>query len=57
MLIDDIEIVKQKRNNTCGYVTAGMLLNYFQSSSINEDDLLENDPFDEKGITFLIFMI
>ena len=53
MLIDGIEIVKQKRNNTCGYVTAGMLLNYFQGSSINEDYLLENDPFDEKGITFL----
>ena len=53
MLIDGIEIVKQKRNNTCGYVTAGMLLNYFQDSSINEDYLLENDPFDEKGITFL----
>ena len=52
MLIDGIEIVKQKRNNTCGYVTAGMLLNYFQGSSINEDYLLENEPFDEKGITF-----
>jgi len=52
MLIDGIKIVKQKRNNTCGYVTAGMLLNYFQGSKIDEDYLLENDPFDEKGITF-----
>ena len=26
--------------------------NYFQGSNINEDYLLENDPFDEKGITF-----
>ena len=40
MLINGIEIVKQKRNNTCGYVTAGMLLNYFQGSSIDEDYLL-----------------
>ena len=37
MLIDGIEIVKQKRNNTCGYVTAGMLLYYFQGSSINKE--------------------
>ena len=52
MLIDGIKIVKQKRNNTCGYVTTGMILDYFQGSNINEDYLLENDPFDEKGITF-----
>jgi len=53
MLIDGIGIVEQKRNNTCGYVTAGMILKYFQDSNINEDYLLENEPFDEKGITFL----
>jgi len=52
MLIDGIKIVKQKRNNTCGYVTAGMILNYFQGSNIDEDYLLENEPFDEKGISF-----
>jgi len=50
MLIDGIKIVKQKRNNTCGYVTAVMILNYFQESNIDEDYLLENEPFDEKGI-------
>jgi len=53
MLIDGIKIVKQKRNNTCGYATAGMLLNYFQGSVIDEDYLFESGPFDEKGITFL----
>jgi ABC-type bacteriocin/lantibiotic exporter with double-glycine peptidase domain len=53
MLIDGIKTVKQKRNNTCGYVTAGMILKYFQGSNIDEDYLLENEPFDEKGITFL----
>jgi len=52
MLIDGIKIVKQKRNNTCGYATAGMLLNFFQGSNIDEDYLFENEPFDEKGITF-----
>ena len=52
MFIDGIKIEKQKRNNTCGYVTAGMILNYFQGANINEDYLLENEPFDEKGITF-----
>jgi len=52
MQINGINIVKQKRNNTCGYVTAGMILNFLQGSNIGEDYLLENDPFDEKGITF-----
>jgi len=52
MLIDGIKIVKQKRNNTCGYVTAGMILNYFQGANIDEDYLLEKEPFDQKGITF-----
>jgi len=53
VIIDGIKIVKQKRNNTCGYATAGMILNYFQGSNIDEDYLFENEPFDEKGITFL----
>jgi len=52
MQIDRINIVKQKRNNTCGYVTAGMILNFLRGSNIDEDYLLENYPFDEKGITF-----
>ena len=52
MLIDGIKIVKQKRNNTCGYTTAGMLLDYFQGANIDEDYLFENEPLDEKGITF-----
>ena len=52
MQIDGIKIVKQKRGNTCGYVSAGMILNFLEGSNIDEDYLLENDPFDEKGITF-----
>ena len=52
MNIDGIKIIKQKRNNTCGYASGAMLLNYFQGLNIDEDFLLENDPFDEKGITF-----
>jgi len=52
MLIDGIKIIKQKRNNTCGYAAAGMILNYLQRSNIDEDYLFENEPFDEKGITF-----
>ena len=52
MLIDGIKIEKQKRNNTCGYAAAGMIINYLQSSNIDEDYLFENDPFDQKGITF-----
>jgi len=53
MVIDEIKIVKQKRNNTCGYATASMILNFLQGSNIDEDYLFENEPFDEKGITFL----
>jgi len=52
MLIDGIKIIKQRRNNICGYVTASMLLNYFQGSNIDEYYLFENEPYDEKGITF-----
>jgi|GEM_PF-1856341 len=53
MNIDGIKIVTQKRNNTCGYATAGMLLNYLEGTSIDEDFLFENELFDEKGITFI----
>jgi predicted double-glycine peptidase len=53
MLIYYIKIVKQKRNSTCGYVTASMLLKFFQGSNIDENYLLENELFDENGITFL----
>lgn len=52
MNIDGIKIVTQKRNNTCGYASCAMLLNYFQEQNIDEEFLLENEPFDEKGITF-----
>ena len=52
MNIDGIKIVTQKQNNTCGYASGAMLLNFFQKSNIDEDFLLENDPIDEKGITF-----
>jgi ABC-type bacteriocin/lantibiotic exporter with double-glycine peptidase domain len=50
--IEGIEIVKQKKGNTCGYATAGMLLNYLEGLAIDEDFLCENEPFDEKGIVF-----
>jgi len=53
MNIEGIKIIAQKRNNTYGYATTGMLLNYFGGSSIDEDYLLEKDPFNEKGITFM----
>ena len=53
MLIDGITVVKQKSGNTCGYVSAGMILNFLEDSGIDEDYLLEYDPFDEKGITFV----
>jgi len=52
MKIEGIKIAAQKRNNTCGYATAGMLLNFLDGSSVDEDFLFENEPFDEKGITF-----
>jgi len=52
MLVDGNKITKQKRNNTCGYATAGMLLTYFQGSNLDEDYLFVNEIFDEKGITF-----
>jgi ABC-type bacteriocin/lantibiotic exporter with double-glycine peptidase domain len=57
VVIDGIKIIKQKRNNTCGYAAAGMILNYFQGSNIDEDYLFENEPFDEKGITFFKLLV
>jgi hypothetical protein len=53
MLISNFELVKQKGSNTCGYATAGMLLSFLEGQSIDEDYLLENEPFDALGITFL----
>jgi ABC-type bacteriocin/lantibiotic exporter with double-glycine peptidase domain len=53
MNIEKIKIAKQKKNNTCGYATAGMLINFLEGSGIDEDYLVENEPFDEKGITFM----
>jgi len=47
-----IKIEKQKRNNTCGYATAGMIISFLEGADINEDFLFENEPFDEKGIVF-----
>ena len=52
MNIDGIKIVTQKKDNTCGYASAGMLFSFLEGSNINEDFLAENEPFDEKGITF-----
>jgi ABC-type bacteriocin/lantibiotic exporter with double-glycine peptidase domain len=52
MNIDEMQIAKQKRNNTCGYATAGMLLNFLEGLNLDEDYLVENEPFDNKGITF-----
>lgn len=52
MMINDFKLINQKRNNTCGYATAAMIISYLNNKEINEDFLLENEPFDEKGITF-----
>lgn len=52
MIINNFNLVKQKRNNTCGYATAGMILSFLEGQNIYEDYLLENDPFDALGITF-----
>lgn len=56
MLISNIILVKQKRNNTCGYATAEMLLSFLEGQNIDEDALLVNEPFDAIGITFLKLM-
>ncbi len=53
MLISNFNLVKQKRNNTCGYATAQMILSYLEGQTINEDILFEKEPFDSIGITFL----
>jgi ABC-type bacteriocin/lantibiotic exporter with double-glycine peptidase domain len=56
MIINEFNIVKQKRSNTCGYASAGMILSYLEGQSIDEDYLLEKEPFDAYGITFLKLM-
>lgn len=52
MVIENFIVYKQKRNNTCGYTTASMIINHLENTDITEDFLYENDPFDEMGITF-----
>jgi predicted double-glycine peptidase len=56
MLISNFNLVKQKRSNTCGYATAGMIMSFLEGQYIDEDYLLENEPFDSFGITFLKLM-
>lgn len=53
MVISNFNLVKQKKNNTCGYATAGMILSFLEDQNIDEDYLEENEPFDENGITFI----
>lgn len=52
MIINNFNLVKQKRGNTCGYATAGMILSFLEGQNIDEDYLVENEPFDAIGITF-----
>lgn len=52
MQLDDFVLVKQKRGNTCGYATAGMILSYLNGNNFDEDFLLEREPFGEAGIPF-----
>lgn len=56
MIIENYNLIKQKRNNTCGYATASMILAYLEALSIDEDYLVDNEPFDERGITFVKLM-
>lgn len=56
MMIKNFKTVKQKRSNTCGYATAGMIISFLEEQNIDEDNLLENEPFDSMGITFLKLM-
>jgi predicted double-glycine peptidase len=56
MVISNFNLVKQKKNNTCGYATAGMMLSFLEGQNIDEDYLLVNEPFDVIGITFLKLM-
>jgi ABC-type bacteriocin/lantibiotic exporter with double-glycine peptidase domain len=53
MLINNFKIVKQKRGNTCGYAAADMIMSYLEKQNIDEDYLLEHEPLDAMGITFL----
>ncbi len=52
MIINNFRLVQQKRSNTCGYATAGMIMSFLEGQNIDEDNLLENEPFDAIGITF-----
>lgn len=52
MFIGNFNLIKQKRNNTCGYATASMILTFLEGQNIDEDYLTENDPFNAIGITF-----
>lgn len=56
MIINNFHLVKQKKNNTCGYTTAGMILSFLEGQTIDEDYLLEKEPLDLTGITFLKLM-
>ncbi len=56
MIINNFNLVKQKRNNTCGYATVEMILSFLEGQSVDEEYLFENEPFDEPGITFLKLM-
>lgn len=56
MIISNFKIVKQKKGNTCGYATAEMMMSFLEAQNIDEDYLLENEPFDAMGITFLKLM-
>lgn len=53
MLINNFNLVKQKRSNTCVFATAGMILSFLEDQNIDEDVLFENEPFGELGITFI----
>lgn len=52
MILNNFELLTQKRNNTCGYATASMIISFLEEGEIDEDYLFENEPFDERGITF-----
>lgn len=52
MIIENFPLYKQKASNTCGYAAAGMILSFLEGLDIDEDYLMQNDPFDALGITF-----
>jgi hypothetical protein len=56
MIINNFNLVKQKKKNTCGYATAEMILSFLEGQNIDQDYLEENEPFDAIGITFLKLM-